>query len=339
MNENWINDLSTTPKYKQIINSIISDIELGHLKAGDRLPSVNQLLINYSLSRDTIVKAYDRLKDQNIIESVTGKGYYIKNTSFRPRARVFLLFNKLSAHKKLIYDSFVKTLSDDVVVDFFIYNNDYHLFKKIILSRKNENYSHFAIIAHFADGGEDVISFLNEQIPIQKLVILDKKIKGLPEGYSAVFQDFEQDIYQSLHDALALLSKYKKIKLLFPNYGYHPIEIIVGFQKFCSEYAFDYTVVPDIESEPTSKGEVYITLVENDLVTLIKKLKKTDFKIGKDIGIISYNETPLKEILLDGISVISTDFEKLGETAANLILKGEKMQIANPFSLVLRNSL
>ncbi len=42
---------------------------------------------------------------------------------------------------------------------------------------------------------------------------------------------------------------------------------------------------------------------------------------------------------MGGISVISTDFVKLGKTAAELILDSRKEDIVNPFYLVLRNSL
>jgi DNA-binding transcriptional regulator YhcF (GntR family) len=339
MTKNWINDFSTTPKYRQIVNSIISEIESGHMKEGDQLPSVNKLLIKYSISRDTAVKAYEMLKNQSIVDSVPGKGFYIKNTSFRPKARVFLLFNKLSAHKQLIYDAFTQTLGDDVPIDFFIYNNDFHLFKKILLSHINGNYTHFAIIAHFIEGGEDALEFIKEHLPINKIVILDKKLVGLPDGYASVYQDFEQDLYSALHEALPLLAKYRKLKLIFPPYNYHPKEIIAGFNKFCDEYAFEHMVVADIAEEPISKGEVYINLVENDLVTLIKRVRNLNLAIGSEVGILSYNETPLKEILLDGITIISTDFAKLGKTAAEMILSNKKKHVANPFRLVVRNSL
>ena len=43
--------------------------------------------------------------------------------------------------------------------------------------------------------------------------------------------------------------------------------------------------------------EVYVVIEEPDLVTLIKSCQSQKLKIGKDVGIISYNDTPLKEIL------------------------------------------
>ncbi|HFC01044.1 MAG TPA: transcriptional regulator, partial [Phaeodactylibacter sp.] len=98
-------------------------------------------------------------------------------------------------------------------------------------------------------------------------------------------------------------------------------------------------IIEDISKEPIRKKEAYISLRDDDLVTLIKRIKKQNLKLGKEIGILSYNETPLKEILLDGITVISTDFEQLGDTAARLILDGKKEHVLNPFRFVVRNSL
>jgi DNA-binding LacI/PurR family transcriptional regulator len=57
------------------------------------------------------------------------------------------------------------------------------------------------------------------------------------------------------------------------------------------------------------------------------------------VGIVSYNETPLKEILLDGITVISTDHEAMGTTAARMIMDKKLEKVKNPFKLILRNSL
>ena len=86
-------------------------------------------------------------------------------------------------------------------------------------------------------------------------------------------------------------------------------------------------------------GEAYIVIEETNLVNLIKSCRSGELKVGKDVDIISYNETPLKEILLDGISIISTDHAKMRETAARLILENRKEKIKNPFTLILRKSL
>jgi hypothetical protein len=47
----------------------------------------------------------------------------------------------------------------------------------------------------------------------------------------------------------------------------------------------------------------------------------------------------MKEVLAEGISVVSTDFEAMGKTAAGLILSEKKEKLYNPFRLILRRSL
>ena len=88
-----------------------------------------------------------------------------------------------------------------------------------------------------------------------------------------------------------------------------------------------------------NKKEVYITLREEDLVPLVKRVKEKQLKVGQEIGIISYNHSPLKDVLLDGLTVISTDFKALGTTAARLLLNNEKRFISNPFRMTIRRSL
>jgi DNA-binding LacI/PurR family transcriptional regulator len=88
-----------------------------------------------------------------------------------------------------------------------------------------------------------------------------------------------------------------------------------------------------------SAKEAYIVIEENDLCRLIRKAGENKLEIGKNVGIISYNDSPLKEILLDGITVMTTDHAKMGETAARLILDNSKDKIKNPFVLIKRKSL
>ncbi|MBC2839325.1 GntR family transcriptional regulator [Robiginitalea sp. SC105] len=334
-----IKEESKVPKYKQVTDSILSAIGNKRVRAGDRLPSVNQLLIAFDISRDTVVRAYDHLKKTGVIESVPGKGYYIRNDQLELKARVFLLFNKLSAHKKIIYDAFSRKLGDRATIDFFIYENNYRHFKELILAAKNRDYSHFVIICHFEEGGEDLCNFMKSEIPAEKLIVLDKRLPDECPGASAVFQDFEKDIYRALVELNPQLEKYRRLCLLMREKTYHPVEIKKGFIRFCGEYAYEFTTVGAIGEELPEAGTAYINLKEDDLVALIKQIKRSDLVIGQDVGIISYNDTPLKEVLLDGITVISTDFENLGATAAELVLGRKGEQIENPFYVIARSSL
>ncbi len=332
-----IDEQSITPKYIQLTNSVLHAIEQGKLEKDYLLPSINELSYELDIARDTAEKAYRHLKQLGVIGSVPGKGYFIAKTDFKQAVKVFLLFNKLSAHKKIIYDSFASTLSEKAAIDFYIYNNDFSLFKKLLQNRK-EDYTHYVIIPHFLEGGENAAEIINE-ITTGNLLLLDKLIPGIQKEYGAVYENFEKDIFNALKEALPQLEKYQTLKLVFPSYTYFPDEILKGFQSFCSEYAFNHKVVHHIADEPIQEGEVYINLMEDDLVVLLGKIKSSKLVVGKNIGIISYNETPWKQFILDGITTISTDFRKMGEMAAQMVLNDGKQQEEVPFALTLRNSL
>lgn len=333
----FIDEYAVTPKYIQLTNSIVKAIEKGSLKKNSPLPSINDLSFELDISRDTAEKAYKYLKKQGIIGSVPGKGYFISNTDVKQPIKIFLLFNKLSTHKKIIYDAFVASIGKEVVIDFYIYNNDFALFRKL-LTNKRDDYTNYVIIPHFLEGGEKAHEIINT-IPKEKLLLLDQLLPGVQGSFAAVYEDFEKDIYEALEQVLEKLTRYHTIKIIFPKYTYHPKQILEGFYRFCNQYAFNYEVVADVNKVIIAEGEVFISLMENDLVLLIEKIIETKLEVGKQVGVISYNETPLKKIILKGITTISTDFHLMGEKAAQLILQKSTEHIATPFHLTLRESL
>jgi len=324
-----IDEYSSTPKYLQLTNSIINAIESGKIAKNFLLPSINEISFHFDISRDTVERGYKQLKKIGIISSVPGKGYYISNIEFRRKIKVFLLFNKLSAHKKIIYDSLILALGEDVGIDLYIYNSDFNLFKKL-LANKREDYTNFVIIPHFLHGDDHVSEVINT-IPKEKLILLDKKIPNIEGKYGAIYENFEKDIYDALKQALPDLGKYDALKLIFPSQSYFPKEIVDGFNRFCQQYAFTHCVINEIFHEPISKGEVYINLMEDDLVTLLERLTTLKLKVGQDVGVISYNETPIKKILLNGITTISTDFDYMGKVAADMILNNSNSHFEIPF--------
>lgn len=335
----WIrvDEYAATPKYLQLTNSILKAIETGKIRKNDLMPSINELSYELEISRDTAEKGYKYLKKMGVLGSVPGKGYFIQNTDFHQTLKIFLLFNKLSAHKKILYDALIASLGEYAVVDFYIYNNDFGLFKKL-LSDLKEDYSHYVIIPHFLEGGERASDIINS-LPKDKLLVLDKKIPGITGEFAAVYQNFGQDIYSALEKAREQLGKYHTIKIIFPSHTYQPVEILQGCSRFCQEYAFSYKVVHSIADEPIGEGEVFINLMEEDLVVLIERIISLKLAVGREVGVISYNETPLKKIILEGITTISTDFREMGIMAARQILENSHKQEEVPFYLTLRNSL
>lgn len=332
-----VDEYSSTAKYLQIANSVIKEIENENIHIGDNLPSINELSIELDIARDTVERGYKHLKNIGVIDAVPRRGYYITNIEFRQPLKVFLLFNKLSTHKKTIYDSFVTALGERALIDFYIYNNNFLLFKKL-LANKKDNYTHYVIIPHFIEGGANAHEVINA-LSKGNLLLLDKLVPGIEGEYAAVYENFENDIYNALTEAIDQLSKYHTLKIIFPEDSYYPPDILKGFKKFCQDNTFSYKKVSDIMDEPINEGEVFVIVMEDDLVTLIERIMLLHLKIGEQVGIISYNETPLKKIILNGITTISTDFYQMGVIAAELILSNSKDHIKVPFKLTLRASL
>lgn len=333
-----ISDYSRVRKHRQIINSVLNATTIGSLKLNDKLPSVNELAIDYNISRDTVVRAYSFLKENNIIDSVPGKGYYIKSITNQVKAKVFLLFNSLSPQMKKLYDAFAEALHDKASIDFYIYQNDYEQFKKHIRDNSSKEYSHYVLATNFVN--EDYIDFIKNEVPVDKLILLNGNPQQLREEVACVCQNLKADFFEILEVLERHWKKYKGIKLILPKNNKIPNEIAESFKIFCHQYDYNFEIVEDLNNEKLEKNTVYVDFDDDEsLVNLIKKISKTDFVLGKDIGLLSYDDNPLKELLAGGITVITRIFEKIGYQAADIILNKEKKQVLNPLKVIVRKSL
>jgi DNA-binding transcriptional regulator YhcF (GntR family) len=332
-----IDEYSITPYYAQIYNSILRAIEEKLIDKDDILPSINDLSIALDISRNTITRAYNDLKKIGVVNSVPGKGYFISNTHVDQSVKVLLLFNKLSNHKKLMYDAFAGALSQKASIDFYIYNSNFNFFKKLLLE-KVDKYDKIVIVPHFVDKADNAYEVINE-VPKDKLILLGKIIDGVTGEFGAVYEDFENDIYDALANLVDKVRVYTSATIIFPKQSYFSTDILIGFLNFCKTYNCDYDIISDLKTETIHKNTLYITLTEDDLVKLIDSVLSLGYNVGEDVGIISYNETPLKRLILKGITTISTDFKFMGEKAAELVLSNSTEHLKVPFNTIIRNSL
>ncbi|UOQ68504.1 GntR family transcriptional regulator [Hymenobacter volaticus] len=325
-----------TPKYKQIVQSVITDIERGLLKNGDQLPSISELSVEYYIARDTVEKAYRELRERGFITSVQGKGYYVQAND-TTKLKILLVFNKLSSYKKIIYYAFLEALGEEATVDLQIHHYNVHLFEEII-EKSLGKYNYYVVMPHFTlDTEKATYQNILNRIPSQELVLLDKDIPELKHDCLRVFQDFDKDIFNALENAADLLEKYSRLVLILPSDANHPEELPWGFRSFCLLHNKTFAVVENAMNEVLQVGTAYVVIRETDLVELVKKMRQTSYLLGREVGIISFNETPLKELL--NMTVITTDFEAMGRTAATLLLDKQRVKVKNPFYTIRRGSL
>jgi DNA-binding transcriptional regulator YhcF (GntR family) len=327
---------SEVPKYKQVEELIISDIEAGIFKHGQRIPSINETSEELLLSRDTVEKAYVHLKKKGVLLAVRGKGYYVNKTTVSRKLKIALIFNKLSNYKRSLYSSFVNTIGAKGSVDVFIYNYDIAEFENII-NNNLSNYDYFVILPHFRNEQANVSQVI-KTIPKEKVLIIDKNLDEL-KNYPVVYQEYDKDILNALGEAIDLLKKYKKLNLVFPKNEYYSQFISRGFTIFSQIHNFNCQIFDSLEHKDIKQNEAYILISDNDLFELLKFIKPKNWIAGKDIGILSYNESPVKELLSDGISTISTNHNQIGQLAAEMILSQNFRRIKSPFDFIRRNSL
>lgn len=74
------NPVSSKKLYLQIYNQILSQIQLGVFKVGDKLPPERELCAQFNVSRAPIRQALSALELNGIIYSRQGEGVYVKST-------------------------------------------------------------------------------------------------------------------------------------------------------------------------------------------------------------------------------------------------------------------
>ncbi len=327
-----IDDSLGIPKYRQIINSIYTAISIGELKLGDKIPSLNQICIEFELSRDTVMVAFNELKAKGIINSIPGKGYYINSIEINVDQKVFVLFDELNNFKEDLYTSFLNSFDTKSSVDIYFHHFNYQVFKDLI-SASVGKYTSYVIMPATFDYTADIIG----KLPKDKVYILDRLKEDLPD-YPVVYQDFEKDVYDALVDGIDLLQKYSKLIMIFPG-GKEPEGRMLGFQRFCNEKGFHSEIIRNVLNKEMKRGEAYFVPSDRNLVSLVKTAAEKNFLLGKDVGIVSFNDTVLKEVVAGGITTISTDFQLMGQTLARMIQERSAEKKRNKSSLIRRNSL
>lgn len=320
---------SDIPKYQQLVNAINDALSNNTISSGDALPSVNSICKDYSLSRDTVFKAYTILKDNGVIESVPNKGYYVANDT----RKVLLVLDTFKAYKEVLYHAFVNNLPKNVIVDVQFHHYNINNFKTILNNGKGKYYKYVVMSFNHKE-----VPFVLSEFDNDKLLLIDWNIHSNKTN-NFVFQDFGDSFYEALKEAIAPFKKYKKLNFIYPAFTNHPIETLTYFKKFCDEYSFKHKIITNTNEFNLTKGEAYISVSDRVLGMFLEQCRSENFEPGTDVGFLSYNETPMKQFIYKGISVISTDFQEIGAKAAAFIKQDKPLQSYIPTKLILRESL
>jgi DNA-binding LacI/PurR family transcriptional regulator len=219
--------------------------------------------------------------------------------------------------------------------DLYFHNFDERLFNNLILDSIGR-YNLYVITSIV----NDVYAEILDRLDSSKVLIVDLG-KFKKDKFSYICQGFDATLYECLLSGLESLKKYKKINFIFPESCEHPKSCIADFEKFCKDYGFEYCVQrkETLEESDLTKDGVYLFAKHSDLIKGIKICRNKGWALGKDIGFIVLNDTPMLEVIENGISTISTDFKQMGRLTAEYIVTRNKIQAYVPTKLILRGSL
>lgn len=332
---------SQVPVYKQLIQAIQNLVDSGDYRNGDFIPSMNELANELQISKETVKKAYSILREKKVIDSSQGKGFYVTNTGSN-KLKILVLFDKISNYKQVLYSTFSSAIGEKSEITIRLHNQDVSVFEHFIEENLDE-YDYYMITAHFPlqqDIQKRVLKTL-KKIPNRKLILLDRYIDELPGNFGSVYQDFEQDVYDGLTQGIDSFKKFKKLNVIsMPGSLYAPL-IEKGIKRFCKENNIDFELHKNLMTAKIKKHEVFLILnsqLDSELIELVKYSRSEGCQIGKDIGIISYNESPVNEIILDGLTVLSTDFKQMGNLAAEMINEKSFKKTRCDFRLIQRST-
>ena len=332
-----IQSSSKIPKYQQLVNSIVRQIESGQLKQGDRLPSIIESSLDYNLSRDTVERGYKLLHQKGMITSVYRRGYFVDGLTVNPKMKIFFLLGEITERNRAIYRAFTKSFGKKALVDMFLYHYKKDIFQQL-LEENLGRYHYYLIAPHLLEYADDILKTI-KKVPDDKLIIIDKDIDWLTSTCGTVCKNFENDTLQCLEQIRARLARYKKLHLVIPEDEFCHPGIISGFKIFCQENGWPYTIMDGLEDEEPVRDEAYFIINDKDLAVFIKKIREKNIKIGKETGVVSFDDNGFKEILEQGITVITSDSEKIGETAASIITHDTKQKVVFKSKVIVRNSL
>jgi len=92
-----INFKSGKPVYLQVVDQIKAAAASGGVRTGEPLPSIRPLAEELRVNRNTIAKAYGELENQGVIETLPGKGCFVRpnNSPLKKDVRRKLLIEEI----------------------------------------------------------------------------------------------------------------------------------------------------------------------------------------------------------------------------------------------------
>jgi len=321
------------PKYLKIVDGISAAIADNEFEKGDLLPSVNGLSNELGVARETVLTAYKNLKDRGIISSRHGVGFYVDTVNTQQQLKVALVLYAFQTFQEIFYNTFREALGEDVRIEVFFHHNNKKQYEQIITSITGK-YGMYVVAPIHHKITQQVLS----NITPNKLLIIDR-FENIGKRYAYIAQEFYKTTLNVLEQLLAALKSYQKIILFYRKDTDYPKGIKKAFTYFLEAHQLNGEIEKQYQPHLLQKNNAYITIGDVDLWKLLKDAQQQGLEVGKDIGILSANDSPIKEIISGGITTFFADFDYMAKKAANYVLHKKPIKETLKVELYRRKSL
>lgn len=328
-----LEEVSSLSKHEQVVNGVMNAIDDKIVTQGSKLPSVNQMVKELGFASKTIVKAYSELKERGLVDSKKRHGYFVVNEDTDQNLKIAMLLYSFHPFQEEFYNAFRETCGENVQVDVFFHHSNIDIFETILKNAQGK-YGKYVIAPIPHPNTKSLLDI----IPRNKLLLVDR-YEALQGVFSHVTQEFRDTTYAALETLSDSIKKFNEIILFYLPDSDYPVEVLEAFQRFLKDFGINGRVEKSYKRQSVEAGKVYFTIGDGDLWKLLKDATTQNLEIGKDLGVLSYNDNPVKEIICGGITTFSTNFELMGKTAAEVILSGKHKSMVIPTNLYRRTSL
>ena len=210
------------------------------------------------------------------------------------------------------------------------------------LGKALDRYDWYLVFPHFSIDKvtQEKAARLLGTIPPEKLIIMDRLIDGVPQTAGASYQSIEQDIPAMLEPVLDDIRKYGCLRYISLSVSLYGDLVAQTIRKFGDEHSVPVDILKEVPSAIREKDLFFVSgsRLDRRLSELIRNMSASGLAIGTDVGLICYNDFPLNEFILGGLTTLSTNFLQMGRTAAQMILSGKVSKVHSPCSLIRRNT-
>ncbi|SDH32889.1 GntR family transcriptional regulator [Chitinophaga filiformis] len=329
-----LDEIPSYSKHERFVEGIVNAINEKIISVGDPLPSVNAMISGLGYARETVIKGYRELQNRGLIEAKNRLGYFVSDDNTQQSLKVALLMYTIDTFQEQFYKSFRNELGPNVHLDVFFHHGNIEVFETVFSMVRNRHYGMYAISPIHHPRTRELLN----TIPRQKLLMFDR-YEPLEGDFQYVVQEFEKSSYAIFEQLADVIKKFDKMLFFHNPDSLFPPEIVKSFQRFIKEHHIKGKVLRSYEPGSVEKGVVYYINDNAELWNLLRDCTAKKIKPGKDIGILSHNDEPVKELVGNGITTYSVSFNDMGKRAAQAVLTREAVHEVLPTKLIRRNSL